>query len=73
LVNVDKIKTRTENMDFEFELRDLCNELVRVEDREWKPVQCFRSDEQVAKDEARHELAIELADMARAILDRMKA
>lgn len=49
-------------------LADLCRELIQIEDREWKPVQCFRSDEQVAKDEARHELAIEIADIARRYL-----
>ena len=60
-------------MDFEIELRELCNTLVRIEDREWKPVQVFRSDEQVARDEARHDMASEIADLARAILERMAA
>ena len=49
-------------------LADLCKELIAIEDREWKPVQVFRSDEQVAKDEARHDLAIEIADIARRYL-----
>lgn len=49
-------------------LKDLCKELIAIEDREWKPVQVFRSDEQVAKDEARHDLAIEIAEIARRYL-----
>lgn len=58
-------------MDHESELRALCKDLIRIEDREWLPVQCFRTDLEVACDEARHRLAMELADMARDILKRM--
>jgi len=50
-------------------LKGLCNRLIAIEDREWKPMQVFRSDEQVAKDEARHELAIEIASLAREALE----
>ena len=60
-------------MNYKEELRDFCNELISIEDAEWKPVQVFRSDEQVAKDEARHEFAIEIADKARVILENIKA
>ena len=58
-------------MDYKQELRDFCKELERIEWNEWKPVQVFRSDEQVARDEARHQMASEIADMARALLARM--
>jgi hypothetical protein len=54
-------------------LAELCAELIAIEDREWKPVQVFRSEEQVAKDEARHELAIEIADIARRYLAQEKS
>jgi hypothetical protein len=54
-------------------LANLCRELIAIEDREWKPVRVFRSDEQVARDEARHELAIEIADIARRYLAECEA
>lgn len=50
------------------EMREALQVIVRIEDREWKPMQVYRSDEQVARDEARHDLAQEIADIARAAL-----
>lgn len=53
-------------------LTGLCNDLITLEDKEWKPMQCFRSDAKVAHDEARHELACEIAEQARVTLAQVK-
>lgn len=58
-------------MNYRAELESLCSQLIAIEEREWKPVQVFRSDDQVAKDEIRHEMASEIADIARAVLASM--
>lgn len=50
------------------ELREFAQWITEVEDREWKPMRVFRSEEQVDRDEARHALAQELADEARQAL-----
>jgi hypothetical protein len=50
------------------ELLEALKEIEAIEDREWKPMQVFRSDEQVARDEARHDLACEIAGIARAAI-----
>jgi hypothetical protein len=50
------------------ELVQALEEIEAIENREWKPMRVFRSDEQVARDEARHDLACEIAGIARAAL-----
>lgn len=49
-------------------LRSLCADIIRIEWDMWRPIQCFRSDEEVARDEAKHEMASMIADKARAAL-----
>jgi hypothetical protein len=55
-------------MNYKEALIEFCNELIAIENKEWKPFQCFRSEEQFEKDEIRHEMASEIADLARNIL-----
>ena len=51
------------------ELRGALEEIIRRESKAWKPMRVFRSDEEVALDEARHEAWTEAADIARAALE----
>lgn len=49
-------------------LRGALEEIIRREHKAWKPMQVFRSDEEVALDEARHETWTEAAEILRAAL-----
>lgn len=50
------------------ELREALNEIIRREDKAWKPFQVFRSDRDVELDDARHDAWTEAANIARAAL-----
>jgi vacuolar-type H+-ATPase subunit H len=47
---------------------DALRDILRREDKAWKPMQVFRSDEQTALDDARHEAWMEAGDIARKAL-----
>lgn len=49
-------------------LRDALLEIIDVEDHTWKPMQVFRTDEEVSRDEIRHEMASEIAKIAKRVL-----
>lgn len=59
--------------DYKQVLIDFCNKLIAIEDKEWKPMQVFRSDAQVERDEARHDMAYEISEMAREVLRDIKS
>ncbi len=48
--------------------REALGTIINFEWTEWKPMQVFRSDAEVARDEARHAMASEIADIAREAL-----
>ena len=43
-------------------------DIIAAAERAWMPVQVFRGDDEVARDDIRHEMAQELADIARKAL-----
>jgi hypothetical protein len=49
-------------------MRDALERIIAIEDREWKPMRIFRSEEEAARDDARHDLAMEIAEIARQAL-----
>lgn len=49
-------------------LRDACQQIIAQENKAWMPMRAFRSEEQTALDEAKHEAWIDAADIARAAL-----
>ena len=57
--------------DLRDDFRRFCEALIEIEREEWKPFQVFRTVEQVDRDEARHEMASEIADFAREALARI--
>lgn len=50
----------------------LCDEIEAIENDLWRPVQCFRSDEEVQADEHRHEGATRCADAVRSARAALK-
>lgn len=50
------------------EVVEALREIIRRENKSWMPVQAFRSDDEVALDDVRHEVWIEAANIARSAL-----
>ena len=59
------MSTQDERIDL---LTDALQEIIRREDKAWKPFQVFRSERDVELDDARHEAWTEAADIARKAL-----
>lgn len=59
---VERLKEENRNM------REALDEIIRREDKAWKPFQVFRSDHEVELDEARHDAWMEAAKIARSAL-----
>jgi hypothetical protein len=47
------------------EARDLLSEFERIADKAWMPMQVFRTNEEVAADEARHEVWTDATELVR--------
>ena len=65
----DKAEAQRDRLESERDaVTEALRDIIAAAERAWMPVQVFRGDDEVARDDIRHEMAQELADIARKAL-----